>query len=73
MLSGGAVNPKIGIKGFIQQIMMKKSSKDGRGFPRQMTHFDSQDAVSEKSEKDEESFSGSDGDSSEQQELSDDE
>ena len=80
-------NPKIGIKGFIAQ-MMKKVPKSGgheslksdssRGAlrvknTRPLTHFGSEDAVSEKSEKEEESLSeeGSDGNSS-AQDLSED-
>ena len=80
-------NPKIGITGYIAQ-MMKKVSKSGDGGldsdssrgalrpknTRPLTHFGSEDAVSEKSEKEEESLSedGSDGGSS-AQDLSEDE
>jgi len=72
----GGFNPKVGIKGFISQMMNKTPSKDvlkrdnsrsglvPTKIARPLTHFGSQDAVSEKSEKEEESLSGSDGGSS---------
>ena len=74
-------NPSIGIKGFIATMMSnsKKTvgelgSSSSRGALRtknnhQLTHFGSEDAVSEKSEKDEESLS-EDGSGSEAQDLS---
>lgn len=69
----------MGLKTFIAQMMQKKNtgvvqpeqpddSKRGalrnKSNARKFTHFGSEDAVSEKSEKDEESLSGSDGGSS---------
>ena len=81
MIKGG-FNPKIGIKGFIAMMMNTQkqgalNSQSSRGALRKttrpLTHFGSEDAVSEKSEKDEESLSeDGESDGSSAQDLSDD-
>lgn len=82
MVQGG-FNPKIGIKGFIATMMKKVPSKhalasdSSRGAlrtktNRPLTHFGSEDAVSEKSEKEEESLSEDGSNASSAQDLSDD-
>lgn len=83
MVQGG-FNPKIGLKGFIATMMKKVPSKQdlasdsSRGAlrtktNRPLTHFGSEDAVSEKSEKEEESLSEDGSGASSAQDLSEDE